>query len=258
MRLVRPSAKILPYSQSYDSAVGVVAMASAQCYNSALPDTMAELEEYIRKRVGAKHESILEHASVSAKFTVDRGVTHELVRHRLCAFTQESTRYCNYAKDRFGNHVTFIIPPWFDDIPTGVIQQIETFGISDDYEIAVEETFGGAVVFRYKDSTIADSYDGLTSTWLRSLLMAEYAYLVSLERGTAKPEEARSMLPNATKADIIVTANMREWRHIFRLRALGTTGRPHPQMLEVMVPLLAEFKQQYPVFFEDLEMPGEG
>lgn len=143
----------------------------------------------------------LVHETLSIKFIVDRGVTHELVRHRDCSFAQESTRYCNYSKGKFGNEITVIEPCFFDD----------------------------------KECRYSDKY----GYWCASCEESERAYFDLLDVG-ATPQEARSVLPTSVKADIIMTANIREWIHILELRALGTTGKPHPQMLEVMVPLAKE------------------
>lgn len=139
----------------------------------------------------------LVHENLTVKFTVDRGVTHELVRHRDCSFAQESTRYCNYSKGKFGNEITVIKPCFLNEKMSA-----------------------------YK-------------SWYNSCSIAEKYYFEMLEYG-CKPQEARDILPTSVKADIIMTANIREWIHILELRALGITGTPHPQMLEVMVPLAKE------------------
>ena len=143
-------------------------------------------------------------------FTVDRGVSHELVRHRIASFAQESTRYCNYSKDKFGNELTFIKPCFWEEG-------------SDHY-----------------------------NEWLTAMQIAETTYLNMIKEGVP-PEQARAVLPNSLKTEIVVTANMREWRNIFKLRAAGITGKPHPQMLEVMVPLLKLVKEKLPALFEDIE-----
>lgn len=156
------------------------------------------------------HEAMLEHFSFSVKFTVDRGVSHELVRHRIASFAQESTRYCNYGHE-------------------GEISVIEPFYLK---ECRSKEPW------KY-------------NAWVEACCKAEDRYLCLLEWG-ASPQEARAVLPNSLKTEIVVTANLREWRNIFKLRAVGVTGKPHPQMLEVMVPLLEEVKRQIPVVFDDL------
>ena len=156
--------------------------------------------------VASGHHSVIEHANISVRFICDRGVTHELVRHRLAAFSQESTRYANYAKDKFGNEITVIKPLFWDE------------------------------------------QDQNYQTWLQAMDMAEKAYMTLLENG-AKAQEARSVLPNSLKTEIVMTANLREWRHVLNLRC----GRPsHPQIRQIMLPLLAEFNKLLPVLFNDL------
>ena len=153
-------------------------------------------------------EERIVHETLSVKFTVDRGVTHELVRHRPASFAQESTRYCNYSKGKFGNEIT-VVEPCFFKRPEG------------DKTLSVEQW--------------AERY----GAWEYACKTAEECYFRLLNNG-ATPQEARSVLPTSVKADIIVTANIEEWLHILNLRAIGTTGKPHPQMLEVMVPLAKE------------------
>ena len=179
------------------------------CYKSE--DMMTDLSavKMVESLINRGHEAMLEHEKISVKFIVDRGVSHELVRHRVASFAQESTRYCNYSKDKFGNEITVIKPCFLDED-------------TENYRI-----------------------------WKSSCEAAEKAYFAMLDND-ATPQEARSVLPNSLKTEICMTANLREWRHFFKLRALGITGKPHPQMLEVTVPLLAEFKALIPVVFDDL------
>lgn len=186
------------------------------CYKSEEKIGEGTAERMVRALIKRGHEAMLEHYSFSVKFTVDRGVSHEIVRHRLASFAQESTRYCNYGKS---GDVTFIEPT--------------VLGLEDK----------------------ADQY-GYTARyfWEHSVEVAETAYKNMLEAG-ATPQEARSVLPNSTKTEVVMTANLREWRHFLKLRAAGTTGKPHPQMQEVAIPLLRELKEKIPVIFEDLEVP---
>lgn len=182
------------------------------CYKSEgmiTPDGESA-KKFVKKLIASGHEAMLEHSSLSVLFTVDRGVTHELVRHRIMSFAQESTRYCNYSGDKFGNEITVIKPCWLDD---------ET---NPDYH-----------------------------AWEGAMRLAEDKYFDLLDKGW-KPQQARSVLPTSTKADIVLTGNYREWRHFFKLRACGVTGAPHPQMLEVTVPLLTEVSNRIPVVFDDL------
>ena len=179
------------------------------CYKSEEQITDESAEKFVRTLVKNGHEAMLEHASMSVIFTVDRGVSHELVRHRLASFAQESTRYCNYSKDKFGNEIT-VIRPWY-----------------------------------------LDSSSGAYNSWVREMNEAEKAYFAMLNQGCT-PQEARAVLPNSLKTEIGMTTNMREWRNVLKLRAAGTTGKPHPQMLEVMVPLLNELRLKLPALFDDI------
>lgn len=201
------------------------------CYKSENPDRLIEKEIFLRNLVKRGHESVLEHVSFTVKFICDRGVSHELVRHRIASYSQESTRFCNYGKKE---HVTFVKPCFFPEVPEGEM----TF-----------EDFTKMLVS-------GEGYDDLqaSTTWLCSMLDAERAYLQLLAKGCS-PQEARSVLPNSLKTEVVVTMNLRSWRNFFKLRAVGTAGRPHPQMLEITVPLLAEVKQRIPVVFDDLEAP---
>ena len=154
-------------------------------------------EEGLKVLYDRHPELLMEHIVHTVHFVCDRGVTHELVRHRLCAFAQESTRYCNYSKDKFGNEIAVILPIFFD---TGC-------GTASNSEV-------------YKE-------------WERSCEVCEKSYFKLLEMG-ATPQQARSVLPNSLKTEIYVTTTEKEWQHIVNLRYLGTTGAPHPQMKEVM------------------------
>ncbi len=152
-------------------------------------------------------------------------MTHELVRHRLCSFTQESTRFTNYKKKDGG--VTFVIPPKLrEEVRPG------------------EWTFDDVEKFR-----MGADIDEETMEWVFDMAMAEHSYLRALRRGW-EPEEARCYLNNATATQILMTANMREWRHVFNLRVKGTTGRPHPEIKEVLLPVYEEALGLYPTFFE--------
>lgn len=164
--------------------------------------TRSSAMKFLANIIKRGHESVLEHESITVRFVCDRGVTHELVRHRLVAYTQESTRYCNYQK----RGITFIRPPfWEEGSPQYVMWESAMFGAATTYEWMIE--------------------NGCT------------------------PQEARSVLPNSLKTEIVATANIREWRHILRLRCNKSA---HPQMRELMVPLLKELKHTLPVLFEDI------
>ena len=216
MNLIRPSYTIESWTD-----LSLIERAGRTCYKSETKATKESTAPFIRGILKRGHESVLEHSMLSVRFIVDRGVTHELVRHRLMAFSQESTRYCNYSVG-----VTFIIPPWVDLI------------------------FGEYLLEREYNKSDFDLSD---YQWMIHMLFSERAYLNLLKQGWS-PQQARSVLPNSLKTEIVATANFREWRHIFKLRAVGTSGTPHPQMSEVMVPLLKEVKQEIPIIFDDLEV----
>lgn len=165
--------------------------------------------ELITDYTTLREEERMIHEDITILFTVDRGVTHELVRHRECSFAQESTRYCNYSLDKYGDEIT-VIEPCFFARPDGVDLPTEDWA----------EKYGA---------------------WRAACEEAEKAYFRLLD-AKATPQQARDVLPTSTKSDIVMTANLREWRHIFNLRACDSTGPAHPQMKEVMIPCLKELR----------------
>ena len=209
MRIIPPSFEILAMPDGAE-ILRLIEAAGRTCYKSEDRVTPFSAREFVRRIIASGHHSVIEHVSASVRLVCDRGVTHELVRHRLASFSQESTRYCNYAQGRFGGEITVIRPYfWRED---------------------------GA---RYE-------------VWKRAMEFAENSYMALIEAG-ASAQEARSVLPNSLKTEIVITANMREWRHIFELR---TAPAAHPQMREIMLPLLAEFKRRVPVIFDSVR-PAE-
>ncbi|MCM1220943.1 MAG: FAD-dependent thymidylate synthase [Lachnospiraceae bacterium] len=196
------------------------------CYKSEdkITEDGESAKKFIRNLIKNGHEAMIEHSSLSVMFTVDRGVTHELVRHRIASFAQESTRYCNYSNDKFGNECNFI------DLEPG---------LTIDTGINLNRT--GKIVDATRIGNILDE-------WRAAMEDAERHYLKMLELG-ARPQIARSVLPNSTKSDITITANYREWRAFFKLRA---DAPAHPQMREVTIPLLHDLQERIPVIFEDI------
>lgn len=235
MKLILPEARILE-SASYEMMLKVVAEAISYCYGKEPACTKEEQERTIRARIKAGHESVIEHVGFSAAFIVDRGITHELVRHRLCSFTQESTRFCNY-----DGHISFVMPP-----------EVAKVLPCDHFYQRASIARGGITKLELSDWSSIQDIPYSAFVWAEAMLQAEKNYHALLKQHGWQPELARSVLPTATAAKIVMTANMREWRHIFRLRALGETGRPHPQMVQVMQPLLEDAKKRFPVFFDDL------
>lgn len=182
--------------------------AGRTCYKSEDLITEESAKAFVRKLIERWHESVLEHESITVRFVCDRGVSHEIVRHRIASFSQESTRYCNYGNDRFGNELTFIKPCFLKD------------GTSE---------FG---------------------SWIMAMNFSEFAYFDMLVEGCT-PQEARSVLPNSLKTEVVMTANLREWRYFLKLR---TAKAAHPQMRELTVPLLKELQKQIPVVFDDIQL----
>lgn len=195
----------------------LIELAGRTCYKSEDKITPSSAAKFVGKLLDSGHHSVIEHPVATVKFITDRGVTHELVRHRLCSFSQESTRYCNYKSD----HMQFIRPVWFLTNVNGIF------------------TYQDLNKYIYNDISI----------WLRSMLDAERAYK-DLINGGWRPEQARSVLPNSLKTEIVVTANLREWRHIFTLRC---SKAAHPQIRELMVSCLKGFQKAIPVLFYGIE-----
>ena len=181
--------------------------AGRTCYKSEDRITDESAGAFVRMLIERGHESVLEHESITVRFICDRGVSHEIVRHRIASFSQESTRYCNYSNDRFGSELTFIKPCFFKE------------------------------------------KKGAYCSWYNSMDFAECAYFDMLDDGCT-PQEARSVLPSSTKTEVVMTANLREWRHFLKLR---TAKAAHPQMRELTVPLLKELQERIPVVFDDIQ-----
>ena len=197
MIAIKPSAEILS-GKNYHQMLENIERIGRVCYKSEDAIHPGSAEQFIRNIITRGHESVIEHESISVRVVCDRGVSHEIVRHRIASYSQESTRYCNYTRDKFGSQLVCI------DIATG---------------------------FRYNLEDPADRF-----------------YFQLIEAG-ARPEEARSVLPNSLKTEIVMTMNLREWRHFLRLRS---SKRAHPQIAEIASALLEEFSARYPVFFADL------
>lgn len=176
------------------------------CYKSEGRITDDSAPKFVADIIKRGHEAVLEHCSFTVKFICDRGVSHEIVRHRLASYCQESTRYCNYSKGDFGVEITVIEPCYLN-----------------------KDTF---------------AYD----EWKDACRRSESAYFNILEWGLT-PQEARAVLPNSLKTEVIMTANIREWRHFLKLRCSKTA---HPQMREVAIQLLNELKEKVPVCFDDI------
>ena len=174
------------------------------CYKSEDKITSESAMGFVGKIMKSQHESVIEHCIASLLFVTDRGVTHEMVRHRIASYSQESTRYCNYGK----SEVTFVLP------------------------------------VRFRDDRSSTRYH----EWIDGMSYAETKYLLDLKSG-GTPQEARDFLPNSLKTEIVMTANLREWRHFFKLR---TSEKAHPQMRDLALRALVMFREKVPVLFDDI------
>lgn len=153
---------------------------------------------------------------VTVRFITDRGVSHEFVRHRVFSFAQESTRYCNYSKDKFGNELTFIIPSWVDTIEPGTYEDDRKFPSMWGHDHWME------------------------SIWFDNMIKCENDY-ITMVREYLTPQQARQILPNSLKTELVMTGFVSDWQHFFDLRARGTTGAPHPDAKALAEPLMREF-----------------
>lgn len=214
MIITKPGFEILSQND-YSYMLKKIEKIGRVCYKSEDRITDDSAEKFIRGIIKSGHESVIEHESISVRVICDRGVTHEIVRHRLASYSQESTRYCNYSKDKFSNQISCI------DIATGF-----------HYDL--------------NDENDCKKY----ALWQEAMETAENYYFQMLELG-ARPEEARSILPNSLKTELVMTMNLREWRHYMKLRI---SERAHPQIRELSSMILTEFKNKFPVFFEDITM----
>jgi thymidylate synthase (FAD) len=203
MKIINASHEIIamPYA---DQILKLIEQAGRTCYKSERNITDTSAGKFVQRLIASGHHSVLEHATISVRFICDRGVSHELVRHRLASYSMESTRFVNYSKREC--EITFIKPVFFDYT-------------SEEYNI-----------------------------WYFTMHDLETRYFTLLDYG-ATPEQARSILPNSTKTELVMTANLREWRHVLDLRC---SPKAHPQMMEIMLPLLRELKERIPVLFDDL------
>ena len=205
MRIIEPRIEIMSDVDA-DKLMRNIELYGRTCYKSEHLINEDSAKKFIRRIIENGHESVLEHEKVTVKFICDRGVSHEIVRHRIASYSQESTRYCNYSQDKFGKELTFIKPCFWKEN-------------EEQYKI-----------------------------WCAVMQSIENNYNKLISMG-ATPEEARSVLPNSLKTEIVVTMNIRELRHFLKLR---TSQKAHPQMREVANMLLQYVRTTIPIFFEDI------
>ena len=216
MKIIDPSHKFIAQPDRA-TCYRRIAEATANCYRAELNATPKTDEEMVEKLMRLGHLSAIEHATVGVNIICDRGVSHELVRHRLASYSQESTRYCNYSGEKFGRELTFVRPSW-----------------------------------AYGDALQSAKY----VLWEKAMLDAEKSYMAMLDN-LATPQEARAVLPNSLATVIAMTANLREWIHVFRLR-VDTPA--HPDMRATMKPILMDMLDEYPHIFQPVHnwLAGRG
>lgn len=207
MNIIDSSVKIItPINQ--EEILKTIEQCGRVCYKSEDKIEDGSAEKFIQRIIKSGHEAVIEHYNITVKFICDRGVSHEIVRHRLASYCQESTRYCNYSKDKFGREITFIRPTyWKEDI------------------------------YKY-------------TLWRNSCQVLEDVYFALID-ANATPQEARAVLPNSLKTELVMTANLREWRHFLKLR---TSKAAHPDMRKLAIELLEKFKETLPIIFNDIEV----
>lgn len=207
MKIVEPKVEIITPING-DEILKHIEKVGRVCYKSESNITDESADKFVAGIIKRGHESVIEHFNITVKFTTDRGISHEIVRHRIASYAQESSRYCNYSKDKFNKEISVIKPVNLD----------------------------------YMSDAYLDWYEGCTG--------AERAYFKMIERG-CKPQVARAILPTCTKTEIMVTMNLREWRHFIKLRS---SKAAHPDIRILAIDLLRQFKNNIPVIFEDIEV----
>lgn len=205
MKIIEPYFEIIG-SVDGDSILRHIEQCGRVCYKSEDKITDDSAEKFVANIIKRGHEAVLEHQSITVRFVCDRGVSHEIVRHRLASFCQESTRYCNYSKGGFGSEITVIKPLYLMEG-------------TPEYE-----------------------------SQFKTCAYMEQKYLALIGMGCS-PQEARAVLPNSLKTEVIMTANLREWRHFLKLR---TANAAHPQMRQLARPLLCTMQELVPVVFDDI------
>lgn len=222
MLITEPKFEILTPIDGIDILKHIEAVGRT-CYKSEDKITDDSCVGFVKGIISRGHEAVIEHYNITVRLINDRGVSHEEVRHRIASYAQESTRYCNYGKDKFDGQVTYV------------------------------NIYGGMMFDPKMKALDAEAFCNVYKEWVLACEDAERHYMKMLELG-ATPQIARSVLNNSTKTEICITMNLREWRHFFKLRCAPAA---HPQMRQIAIPLLKEFRSRIPVIFDDIPYGGE-
>lgn len=212
MRIVEPHIEVEDFNGV--EIMKKIERACRTCYRSEGKITKDSYKKLLTNCINRGHESVLEHEKVTVRILGDISFYKDITRHRHASFSIESSRYCCYDKDKFGNEITFINPPYFRNEATGTTD-----------------------LLKKKD------------LWKECMENIEKTYMEMRKMG-CPPDECRMILPHSTAAEITMTANIREWKHIFELRC---SNRAHPSVQQIMIPLLLYFKEQMPEIFESVE-----
>ncbi len=224
MKFIEPSFEILSEDFTRENVLKTIERAARTCYKSEEKICEGSAVKMLNNLIKRGHEAMIEHApNLSVRFVCDRGVTHELVRHRLFSFAQESTRYVNYSN----KGMQFIIPEW-------VAGEDRKYMLNGEFNYLVD-----------LDELLKNPNDILITSMC---IHAEASYN-SLIGNCWKPQQARAVLPNCIKTEIVVTGNVREWRNAFKLR---TAKDAHPQMREIMIPLIRKLSEDIPELWNDI------
>jgi thymidylate synthase (FAD) len=216
VKIVQPSVSL---EWITENALQMIERAGRTCYKSEdriTDDSATQFAGMIKQR---GHASVVEHACASFRIICDRGVSHEIVRHRIASYSQESTRYCNYAKEKFGNEISVIVPPG-----------IEACKTNTDLDCQCDKC-------------------RVVHQWFFAMEEVERTYINFVKQGMS-PQIARSILPNCLKTELVMTANFREWLHFLDLR---TSVAAHPQMREIAGMIEDILVKECPVIFKKKE-----
>ena len=219
MKIIEPEV----YIQKYDGIkiMKNIEKACRTCYRSEGKITEDSYKQLLKNCINRGHESVLEHEKITVKLICDIGVYKDITRHRIASFSIESTRYCNYSKDKFENSIKFIKPVYY----------------TDAWQIANYE--GQAMT----EEELKCFY------WYKCMSDIEETYL-NMAQLKCTPDEMRMILPHSTAAEVTMTANIREWKHILSLRC---SKGAHPAVQQIMIPILLNFKQNMNEIFEDVQ-----
>ena len=207
MKIIEPKVEIITPING-DEILKHLEQVGRVCYKSESKIDEDSAEKFVSAIIKRGHNAVIEHFNITVKFTTDRGISHEIVRHRIASYAQESTRYCNYNKDKFGKEISVVKP------------------------VNIEEG-----TKEYED-------------WIKAMMCAETSYMTLINDG-CKPQTARAVLPTCAKTEIMVTMNLREWRHFIKLRS---SSAAHPDIRILAINLLKQFKEKIPVIFDDIEV----